>query len=125
MTEQMEIYECEVCGNLIEVLRPGVGELVCCGEPMNRLETKTEDQGYEKHVPVIEKTDDGVLVKVGANPHPMEEEHHIEWIEIVYDGKCQRKFLKAGDQPQAEFCVSAETVEAREHCNVHGLWWGE
>jgi len=126
MTEMMQIYECEVCGNIIEVVRSAVGELICCGEKMNLLETHTADEGYEKHVPVIERTSEGVKVKVGANPHPMLEEHHIEWIEILYgDGMSQRKFLKAGDAPEAEFCVPEGKIVAREHCNVHGLWIGE
>ncbi len=122
MTERMQVYQCQVCDNIIEVVREGVGQLVCCGETMELLGAKTEDEGYEKHVPVIEETEDGVLVKVGSNPHPMLEEHHIEWIEIIYDGKSQREYLEPGEKPQAEFCVSAGDIKAREHCNVHGLW---
>lgn len=122
MTERMQIYECQVCDNIIEVVREGVGQLVCCGDTMKLLGAKTEDEGYEKHVPVIEETEDGVLVKVGSNPHPMLEEHHIEWIEIIYDGKSQREYLTPGEEPQAEFCVSSDDIKAREHCNIHGLW---
>jgi len=122
MTERMQVYQCEVCGNIIEVIHEGKGQLVCCGEPMRLLRPKTEDQGYEKHVPVIERTATGILVKVGANPHPMVEDHHIEWIEIIYDGRSQRQFLSAGQKPEAEFCVTGEKILAREHCNVHGLW---
>ena len=107
---------------MVEVIRAGEGELVCCGEPMELLAAKTQDQGYEKHVPVIEKTEKGVKVKVGSIPHPMEEAHYIEWIEIMADGKSYRKFLKPGDAPEAEFCVMGENIVAREHCNVHGLW---
>ncbi len=89
---------------------------------MELLKEKTEDEGQEKHVPVVEKTENGVKVKVGSVPHPMEEKHYIEWIEVIADGKAYRKFLKPGDAPEAEFCVAAEKIEAREFCNVHGLW---
>ncbi len=122
MTEKKQIYKCNVCGNIVEVLHTGQGELVCCGQPMELKEAKTEDTGYEKHVPVIEKTEKGVKVKVGSNPHPMEEEHYIEWIELIVDGKACRKFLKPGDQPEAEFAVNGEEMKAREYCNIHGLW---
>jgi superoxide reductase len=122
MTNLNEIYRCNVCGNIVEVLHTGVGQLVCCGQPMELLAEKTVDEGKEKHVPVIEKTGKGVKVKVGSVPHPMEEEHHIEWIEILADGRAYRKFLKPGDKPEAEFCIKAEKIRAREHCNIHGLW---
>ncbi|MBN2542640.1 desulfoferrodoxin [bacterium] len=127
MAKRLEVYKCEVCGNIIEVFDGGVGELVCCGEPMVLLEAKGTDEGKEKHVPVMEVNGDQVTVKVGSIPHPMEEKHHIEWIELV-DEKCNRiqvKFLKAGDKPEAHFHVCpgcAEHVYAREHCNIHGLW---
>jgi superoxide reductase len=123
MTELNQIYKCSKCGNIIEVLHIGQGQLVCCGEPMELLVEKTEDQGKEKHVPVIEKTEKGYKVKIGSIPHPMEEQHYIEWIElIVPDGRNCRKFLKPGDAPEAEFPTQAENVSAREYCNVHGLW---
>src|SRR3989339_1015178 len=117
MTELNQIYKCAECGNIVEVLHTGVGELVCCGEPMELLAEKTEEEGLtEKHVPVIEKTEKGVKVKIGSVPHPMIPEHHIEWIEILADGKVYRKFLKPGDAPEAEFCVEAENIVAREYC---------
>ncbi len=122
MTEINQIYKCNICGNIVEVLHTGAGELVCCGQPMELLKEKTEDEGNEKHVPVIEKTETGVKVKVGQIPHPMEENHYIEWIEIIADGKTCRKHLKPGEQPEAEFEIKAENIQAREHCNVHGLW---
>lgn len=131
-----EIYKCNVCGNIVEVLHAGGGELVCCGQPMELLKEKTTDVGQEKHLPVIEKTEAGVLVKIGSVPHPMEEKHFIEWIEIMADGRSYRKFLQPGDKPEAEFetrlpeptaqavggQVKAEKIEAREYCNLHGLW---
>jgi superoxide reductase len=122
MAERLQIYKCNICGNIVEVLHSGVGELVCCGQPMELLKEKTEDVGKEKHVPVIERTDTGIRVKVGSIPHPMEENHYIEWIEVLADGKIYRKFLKPGDKPEAEFKIIAEKVEAREYCNLHGLW---
>ena len=122
MTELKQIYKCNICGNIVEVLHTGAGELVCCGQPMQLFEEKTEDEGKEKHVPVIEKIEGGVKVKVGSVPHPMEDAHHIEWVEVIADGKSCRKFLKPGDEPEAEFEIRAEQVTAREYCSVHGLW---
>lgn len=122
MTQRKEIYKCNVCGNIVEVLHAGVGELVCCGQPMQLLVEKKQDVGNEKHVPVIEKTPGGVKVKVGSVPHPMEEKHYIEWVELHADGIVYRKFLKPGEKPEAEFCVTAETLSAREYCTIHGLW---
>jgi len=103
-------------------LHAGKGELVCCGEPMELLPGKTTDVGQEKHVPVIARVADGIKVKVGDVPHPMEEKHYIEWVEIVADGESCRKFLKPGDKPEALFAVKAQKISAREYCNVHGLW---
>jgi len=122
MAERLEVYRCNVCGNIVEVLHGGVGDLVCCGEPMERLKENTVDAAKEKHVPVIEKTDAGYKVKVGSVPHPMKPEHHIEWIELVADGAAYRQFLEPGDKPEAEFNLSAKEVSAREYCNLHGLW---
>ncbi|QAZ67174.1 desulfoferrodoxin [Solidesulfovibrio carbinolicus] len=122
MAEQLEIYKCELCGNIIEVLHAGGGELVCCGQPMVLMTENTVDASKEKHVPVIEKVEGGYLVKVGGVAHPMEEKHYIEWIELIADGKCYREFLKPGQAPEAFFCVKADKVAAREYCNIHGLW---
>ncbi len=122
MIEQKQIYKCNICGNIIEVLHAGGGQLVCCGQPMELFTEKTEDVGKEKHVPLIEKTEAGIKVKVGSITHPMEEKHYIEWIEIIVDGSVYRNFLKPGDKPEAEFAIKAEKIEAREYCNIHGLW---
>ena len=122
MTSRLEVYKCEVCGNIVEVLHEGKGELVCCGQPMKLYKENTVDAAKEKHVPVIEKTDKGFKVKVGSVAHPMEEKHYIEWIELIADGVAYRKFLKPGDAPEAEFCLDAAQVTAREYCNLHGLW---
>ena len=122
MTQRLQIYKCAPCGNIVEVLHEGAGELVCCGQAMTLLVENTVDAAREKHVPVIEKTPGGVKVRVGSVPHPMEEKHYIEWIELIADGKAYRQFLKPGDRPEAEFAVQAARLSAREHCNLHGLW---
>lgn len=122
MTVKKQVYRCNVCGNIVEVLHTGKGELVCCGQPMELLKEKTSDVGLEKHVPVVDKTGIGIKVKVGGVPHPMEEKHYIEWVEVVAgDGSC-RQFLKPGDKPEANFELGAKNVTAREYCSVHGLW---
>ncbi|MFH1450743.1 MAG: desulfoferrodoxin [archaeon] len=122
MTELNQVYKCEICGNIVEMVHAGVGELVCCGQPMQLLKENTVDAAKEKHVPIVEKTETGYKVKVGSVPHPMEEKHYIEWIELLADGKSYKKFLKPGDLPEAEFCTSATSITAREYCNLHGLW---
>jgi len=122
MAQVSEVYECEICGNLVEVLRGGAGELVCCDQPMVLLTENTVDAAREKHVPVIEKTEAGYKVTVGSVPHPMEQAHFIEWIELIADGKTCRRHLSPGDPPEATFCLQADSVKAREHCNLHSLW---
>jgi len=122
MTEVNQIYKCGDCGDMFEVIREGTAKLQCCGKELEPLQEKTTDEGNEKHVPVIEKTDTGVKVKVGSVPHPMEEKHYIEWIEIMADNRVYRKFLKPGESPEAEFDIKAKNIRAREHCNVHDLW---
>jgi superoxide reductase len=124
MTERLQIYKCEVCGNIVEVLHEGQGELVCCEQPMKLYVENTVDAAREKHVPVMEKTATGAKVKVGSVAHPMEEKHYIEWIEVIVDGKAYRQFLKPGDEPEATFDVREEKITAREYCNLHGLWRG-
>ena len=122
MAERLEIYKCEACGNIVEVVHGGGGELVCCGEPMKLYQENTVDAAKEKHVPVIEKINGGYKVRVGSVAHPMEAKHYIEWIEILADGKAYRKFLNPGDAPEAVFMIDAAKVTAREYCNLHGLW---
>jgi len=122
MAEKLEVYKCEACGNIVEVLHGGGGELVCCGEAMKLMTENTVDAAKEKHVPVIEKVAGGVKVSVGSVAHPMEEKHYIEWIEIIADGKAYRQFLNPGDTPEATFSIEAQEITAREHCNLHGLW---
>lgn len=124
MAERLEVYKCELCGNIVEVLHGGAGELVCCGQPMVHQVENTVDAAKEKHVPVIEKVAGGVKVKVGSVPHPMEEKHYIEWIELIVNGKADRQFLKPGQAPEAVFKVESKNATAREYCNLHGLWKG-
>lgn len=124
MAKKLEIYKCAVCGNIVEVIHGGIGELVCCGKPMELLDEKTADAATEKHVPVIEKIEGSIKVKVGSVAHPMEEKHYIEWIEIIADGRAYRQFLEPGMVPETVFNVEADSVTAREYCNVHGLWKG-
>lgn len=122
MAKKLEVYKCDLCGNIVEVLHAGAGQLVCCGQPMRLMAENTVDASKEKHVPVIEKVDGGYLVKVGSIPHPMEEKHYIEWIELLADGKVYRQFLEPNQVPEAFFPVDAGQVSAREYCNLHGLW---
>lgn len=122
MTKLNQVYKCNLCGNIVEVVHVGAGELVCCGQAMELLVEKTQDEGNEKHVPVVEKTDKGYRVKVGSVAHPMQKAHFIEWIELLADGKSYRKYLRPGKVAEAEFCVQADKVEVREYCNLHGLW---
>ena len=122
MTERMQIYKCEVCGNIVEVVHSGKGKLECCKQPMVLFEANTVDAALEKHVPVIEKTGSGYIVKVGSVAHPMEEKHYIEWIELISGEMVLRKFLKPGDPPEASFAIETDQVSAGAYCNLHGLW---
>lgn len=130
MTQLKQIYKCSICGNIIEVLHTGIGELVCCGKPMELMVFKVKEEGTEKHLPVIEelpanmcRDKDGFKIKIGEVDHPMEENHYIEWIEIITsDGKSGKKFLKPGDKPESEFYTRVKVIGARAYCNIHGLW---
>ena len=122
MAERLQVFKCEVCGHIIEVIHEGMGELVCCNKPMKHVVEGTVDAALEKHVPVVEKTPGGVKVTVGSVAHPMEEKHYIEWIEVIADGQAYRQFLNPGEAPEATFNIDAEQITAREYCNLHGLW---
>lgn len=126
MAKLKEIYKCDLCGHVVEVLHSGIGTLVCCGENMKLLEEQTEDSTEEHHVPIIEKINGGYKVKVGENAnHPMKKDHYIEWIELITDGVIYRKLLYPGDSPEATFMIKADHVTARELSNIHGLWINE
>jgi superoxide reductase len=128
MTEKLQIYKCEVCGNIVEMLHEGVGELVCCDEPMELYKENAVDAAVEKHVPVLEETETGTTVKVGSVAHPMEEKHHIEWVELILaDGtRVNRQFLKPGEAPEAKYKATRDMITSiRAYCNLHGLWKGE
>ena len=122
MTKKNQICKCLLCGNIVEVLHAGAGELVCCGQPMDIMEENTVDAAQEKHVPVVEQVDGGYRVTVGSVAHPMEEKHYIEWIELLAGDKCYRQSLKPGDTPEAFFSVDESEVTARAYCNLHGNW---
>lgn len=123
MAQINQVYKCEVCGNMVEVIHAGPGELTCCNQAMKLYEENTTDAATEKHVPVVEQVDGGVKVTVGSVPHPMAEDHYIEWIELLVDDKVLRQALRPGGEPSAVFAgVTADSVTAREYCNQHGLW---
>lgn len=122
MPQRLEIYKCALCGNIVEMVHEGEGDLVCCGQPMKHFAENTVDAAREKHVPVKEMTAAGLQVKVGSVPHPMEAKHYIEWIEIIDADRTCRQFLKPGQAPEAVFCAKDPSVVAREYCNIHGLW---
>jgi len=123
MTKRLQIYKCEVCGNIVEMLHEGKGELVCCDEPMRLYEENTLDAAVEKHVPVFEKDSEKIDVKIGSVPHPMEDEHYIEWIEVIAGDKAYRQFLRPGQSAEARFLIEGEEdITVREYCNLHGLW---
>jgi superoxide reductase len=123
VSQKLQVYKCPICGNIVEVLHAGGGELVCCGQPMALVAENTVDASKEKHVPVISKTSDGITVKVGSIPHPMEAKHYIEWIEVIDGETVYRRFLAPGQAAEASFCLKTQgPAAAREYCNLHGLW---
>lgn len=125
MAEQLDIFKCMKCGNVVEVLHGGCDHMTCCGEPMKHMKEGATDGALEKHVPVIEKVPGGYKVAVGSVAHPMTEEHYIPWIELIADGQSLTAFLKPGDKPEAVFKTDAAKVTAREYCNLHGVWKAE
>lgn len=123
MTQLLDIFKCEVCGNIVELVHSGAGALACCNQPMKIMQENTTDASQEKHVPVINKIKDGIEVKVGSIPHPMEEKHYIEWIEVISGPKTFRNFLKPGEAPESKFYIEDNgNLIVREYCNLHGLW---
>lgn len=122
MAELMQVYKCDVCGNIVEVLHSGKGELTCCGKAMSLIKENSVDASREKHVPMVERAGQEVMVKVGSVQHPMEENHFIEWIELISGEEVCRKALKPGETPEAKFTVSSNKAGARAYCNLHGLW---
>ena len=122
MANRNEVYKCNVCGNIVEILHAGVEKLACCDQPMKLMTENTTDAAKEKHVPVVEKVAGGVKVTVGSVAHPMEEKHYIEWIEVIADGKIYCQYLAPGQAPEAVFPIEAASITAREYCNLHGLW---
>ena len=124
MTTRLEIYKCEICGNMVEMVHEGKGELVCCGQPMVLKTDNVVEASFEKHIPVVERISGGWKVIVGSDPHPMVEQHYIEWIELIAGQKAYRQFFKAGQAAEAVFMLDDDSVTARAYCNLHGLWKG-
>jgi superoxide reductase len=122
MPQKLEVYKCNLCGNIVEVLTGGAGALVCCGQDMVLMEENTVDAAQEKHVPMPTRVNGGWEVAVGSVAHPMEEKHWIEWIELNANGTSYREFLDPGQEPKAYFPVDASEVDVRAYCNLHGLW---
>jgi superoxide reductase len=123
MTQRLEIYKCELCGNMVEMLNSAGGTLSCCGQAMKKLDEKMADFTTEKHVPIVQAIPEGTRVVVGSTPHPMKDEHFVEWIEIVNGPYVQRKYLKPGEKPEADFYVKYhDGLVGREYCNLHGVW---
>ena len=125
MSKQFEVYKCTKCPAIVETLQGGEGTLACCDSPMTLLQEGVTDAAKEKHVPVAEKTEKGIKVKVGSVPHPMEEKHWVQWVELLGDTFSHKHFLKPGDAPEAEFvcdCACKSRITVREYCNLHGHW---
>jgi len=122
MTKLFEVYKCDVCGNITKVVHASGGTLVCCGKPMTLQQEKTADAGKEKHVPVVEKAQKGIIVRIGSVPHPMEEKHFIEWVEVREGENLWIRGFRPGEKPEAGFCADNTNVKVRAYCNVHGLW---
>lgn len=120
--ERNQVYKCEHCGNIADILHGGGPKLFCCNKPMVLLEENTVDAAVEKHVPVVTKVDGGFKVAVGNVAHPMADDHHIEWIEVLENGSVHRQFLSPGEAPEAFFALEADSVTARAYCNLHGFW---
>ena len=120
----MKFYKCKHCGKIIAMVNEKPVPTMCCGEPMIELVPNTEDGAHEKHIPVYSVEGNVVHVSVGEVTHPMLEGHYIEWIALVTNLGNQRKVLKPGEEPKADFALlPGEKVEAvMEHCNLHGLY---
>lgn len=122
MAKKLELYKCEICGNIVEVNHPSTGTLSCCNQEMNLLTENTVDAALEKHVPVVKKIDGGFKVNVGIVEHPMVDNHYIEWIELISGDNVYTKFLNPGEKPEATFMIDVEDAKARAYCNIHGNW---
>lgn len=122
MLKKLQIYKCEICGNIVQIFHAGVGTLVCCKKSMRLQIAHTDGKGDKKHVPVVEDTKHGIIVKIGEIQHPMEEEHYIEWIEVIAGKKIHHKFFEPGDVPELELSINYSEIQASTYCNLHSLW---
>lgn len=128
MTERLEMYRCEICGNLVQVILAGGGELVCCGQPMTLLKPNTiEDAALEKHIPVYIQHENGVEIQVGSVLHPMNDNHYIMFIESISEDRNRMKlqYLHPGQEAKMLLEEKLGKEKALEFCNLHGLWEGE
>jgi superoxide reductase len=125
MRNKVVFYRCEICGNLVELINRGGGELVCCGQPMAELKPNTVDASVEKHVPTVTRKDDKLYIQIGSVPHPMIPQHYIEWVAVVSDNAVQRIALVPGLEPKAEVVDTGQEVDVYAYCNIHGLWKAE
>ncbi len=122
MAQRNEVYKCDLCGNIVEVLAGAAGALACCGEDMKLLKENTVDAAVEKHVPVSSDSSEGLLVNVGSVDHPMTDDHYIEWVELISGDTTYSVFLNPGDKPQVCFPALEGDLTVRAYCNLHGLW---
>lgn len=125
MNKLNNVYKCDSCGNMVEMVHASGGQLVCCGDPMKHLNENTTDAAVEKHVPAINVTGNRVEIIVGSVEHPMTDDHYIEWIELITQNEVFRKQLQPGEKPQAVFQIDTDKFTARAYCNLHGLWKSE
>ncbi len=121
MKATVSFYVCERCGNMVELIKDGGGQLVCCGKPMIKLEANTVDASQEKHVPAVDSKEGQIFAQVGSAIHPMTEQHYIEWVALVTDDRIERVPLYPGDEPKAVFCHQ-DNADIYAYCNLHGLW---
>ena len=124
MCDNNKFYICEHCGNLIGMIHDAGVPMMCCGQKMTKLEPGIVEASAEKHIPVVEVSNNIVTVTIGSVDHPMVEEHYIGWIAIETEQGTQRKYLKPGEKPEAVFALAEgdKLVAAYEWCNLHGLW---
>jgi superoxide reductase len=117
-----EVLKCNLCGKVIMILEDGGRRTICCDQLMEKLAEQGGKPGKDRHVPVIEKTPDGITVKVGGLENPMGEDHYIEWIEVSDASNLSLKTLMPGDAPEARFPGTGTGIKARAYCDEHGLW---
>ncbi len=119
---RFDIYKCDKYGIIAQIMTTGAGKLVCCETSMDKMIENTTDAAKEKHIPVVEKIGNRLEVKVGSVNHPMNEDHFIQWVEVVGNEESFLKFLSYTDKPEAVFDLECDEFYVRAYCNLHGLW---